>query len=208
MMMPATLSLLRLTFTTDKERGQAIGIWAAVFSGGVAIGPLIGGALLNHFWWGSVFLINVPVVVLALIFTPFIVPAGSRNPERQLDLLNSLLAMVAMVTLFFLMAQQTWFVVVAYFLLYQATNRTWSGAGYAYQAESFPTRIRGTAVGFLSAMQVLGFVFGSILWTVLTGFGKPALTWLIVATAASLGMWTTVLLRRIPPGQELEAIVR
>src|SRR5580698_10770462 len=78
MMMPATLSLLRLTFTTDKERGQAIGVWAAVFSGGVAIGPLIGGALLSHFWWGSVFLINVPVVVLALIFTPFIVPAGSR----------------------------------------------------------------------------------------------------------------------------------
>jgi DHA2 family multidrug resistance protein-like MFS transporter len=99
MMMPATLSLLRLTFTTDKERGQAIGIWAAVFSGGVAIGPLIGGALLSHFWWGSVFLINVPVVVLALIFTPFIVPVGSRNPERQLDLLNSLLAMVAMVSL-------------------------------------------------------------------------------------------------------------
>ena len=98
-MMPATLSLLRLTFTTDKERGQAIGIWAAVFSGGVAIGPLIGGALLSHFWWGSVFLINVPVVVMALIFTPFIVPAGKGNPERQLDLLNSLLAMVAMASL-------------------------------------------------------------------------------------------------------------
>ena len=55
-------------------------------------------------------------------------------------------------------------------------------------------------------MQVLGFIFGSILWTVLAGFGKPAVTWLIIATVASLGMWTTVLLRRIPPGQELEAI--
>jgi DHA2 family multidrug resistance protein-like MFS transporter len=99
MMMPATLSLLRLTFTTDKERGQAIGIWAAVFSGGVAIGPLIGGALLSHFWWGSVFLINVPVVVMAVIFTPFVVPAGKGNPERRVDLLNSLLAMIAMVSL-------------------------------------------------------------------------------------------------------------
>ena len=99
MMMPATLSLLRLTFTTDKERGQAIGIWAAVFSGGVAIGPLIGGALLSHFSWGSVFLINVPVVVLALIFTPLIVPAGKGNPGRQLDPVNSLLAMIAMVSL-------------------------------------------------------------------------------------------------------------
>jgi DHA2 family multidrug resistance protein-like MFS transporter len=99
MMMPATLSLLRLTFTTDKERGQAIGIWAAVFSGGVAIGPLIGGALLSHFWWGSVFLINVPVVVMALIFTPLIVPVGKGNPERQFDALNSLLAMIAMISL-------------------------------------------------------------------------------------------------------------
>ena len=99
MMMPATLSLLRLTFTTDKERGQAIGIWAAVFSGGVAIGPLIGGALLSHFWWGSVFLINVPVVVMAFIVTPFVVPAGKGNPERRVDLLNSLLAMITMVSL-------------------------------------------------------------------------------------------------------------
>jgi DHA2 family multidrug resistance protein-like MFS transporter len=99
MMMPATLSLLRLTFTTDKERGQAIGVWAAVFSGGVAIGPLIGGALLSHFWWGSVFLINVPVVAMALIFTPFVVPAGKGNPEQRLDLLNSLLAMIAMASL-------------------------------------------------------------------------------------------------------------
>jgi DHA2 family multidrug resistance protein-like MFS transporter len=99
MMMPATLSLLRLTFTTDKERTQAIGIWAAIFSGGVAAGPLIGGFLLSHFWWGSVFLVNVPVVALALIFTPLIVPSGKGNPERQFDLLNSLLAMVAMVSL-------------------------------------------------------------------------------------------------------------
>jgi len=87
MMMPATLSLLRLTFTTDKERAQAIGIWAAIFSGGVAVGPLIGGFLLGHFWWGSVFLVNVPVVALALIFTSLIVPSGKGNPERQFDLL-------------------------------------------------------------------------------------------------------------------------
>jgi hypothetical protein len=55
-------------------------------------------------------------------------------------------------------------------------------------------------------VQVLGFILGSLLWAGLSGFGKPTLTWLVVATAMSLGMWTTVLLRRIPPGQELEAI--
>jgi MFS family permease len=130
---------------------------------------------------------------------------GERWGRREVIIVSGVL--VAPLSLFFLLAQRPWIVVIVYFLLYQATNGTWSGAGYAYQGESFPTRIRGTAVGFLSAMQVLGFVFGSILWTVLAGFGKPVLTWLIVATAASLGMWTTVLLRRIPPGQELEAIV-
>ena len=73
------------------------------------------------------------------------------------------------------------------------------------RARAFPTRVRGTAVGFLSAMQVAGFVVGSILWTVMSNYGQPTLTWLVVATAASLGMWATLCLRRIPPGQELEA---
>ncbi|WP_345483447.1 MFS transporter [Shinella granuli] len=66
MMMPATLSLIRLTFTDEKERAFAIGIWAAVASGGAALGPVVGGLLLEYFWWGSVFLINVPVVLVAL----------------------------------------------------------------------------------------------------------------------------------------------
>ena len=65
MMMPATLSIIRLTFTEDDERSFAIGIWAAVASGGAAFGPVIGGVMLEYFWWGSVFLINVPVVAAA-----------------------------------------------------------------------------------------------------------------------------------------------
>ena len=66
MMMPATLSILRLTFTDERERAVAIGVWASVASGGAALGPVIGGVLLEHFWWGSVFLINLPIVLLAL----------------------------------------------------------------------------------------------------------------------------------------------
>ncbi len=66
MMMPATLSILRLTFADERERAIAIGVWASVASGGAAIGPVVGGVLLEHFWWGSVFLINVPIVLLAL----------------------------------------------------------------------------------------------------------------------------------------------
>jgi MFS family permease len=129
---------------------------------------------------------------------------GERFGRREVIIVTG--ALVAPLTVLLLLAQQRWIVILVYFLLYQATNGTWSGAGYAYQGESFPTRLRGTAVGFLGAVQVLGFILGSLLWAGLSGFGKPMLTWLVVATAMSLGMWTTVLLRKIPPGQELEAI--
>jgi len=97
-------------------------------------------------------------------------------------------------------------VCIIYFLIYQATNGTWSGAGYAYQGESFPTRVRGTAVGFLSAMQVFGFLIGTLLWTFLIGITTPSITWWIIAIGFALGIWTTLLLKHIPPGQELERI--
>jgi MFS family permease len=130
---------------------------------------------------------------------------GERYGRREIIIVTG--ALVAPLSLLFLIAHQTWAVVVVYFLLYQATNGTWSGAGYAYQAESFPTRIRGSAVGFLSAMQVLGFVLGTLVWTLLSDVATPNVTWLVLAVAISLGLWTTVLLKRIPPHQELEAIV-
>ena len=95
---------------------------------------------------------------------------------------------------------------IVYFLIYQATNGTWSGAGYAYQGESFPTRVRGTAIGFLGAMQVAGFIIGTAIWTSLIGTFGGTTTWLVVAVGGSLGLWCTLLLRDIPPGQDLEAI--
>ncbi len=98
------------------------------------------------------------------------------------------------------------FVEIVYFLIFQATNGTWSGAGYAYQGESFPTRVRGTAIGFLGAMQVLGFIIGTAIWTSLIGTLGGTTTWLVVAVGGSLGLWCTLLLRDIPPGQDLEAI--
>ena len=129
---------------------------------------------------------------------------GERFGRRSVLIVSGLA--VAPLTVLFYLAASPAAVGVIYFVLYQATNGTWSGAGYAYQGESFPTRIRGSAVGFLSAMGVLGFVLGSLLWTVMSEFGDPAATWFVVATAASLGMWVTLLLRPIAPGLELEAI--
>ena len=129
---------------------------------------------------------------------------GERWGRREVLIVTQ--ALVAPLNLLFLYLSDTTWLVIVYFLIYQVTNGTWSGAGYAYQGESFPTRVRGTAIGFLGAMQVLGFMIGTALWTLLIGVVTPTTTWLIIAVALALGMWTTLLLRRIPPGQELEAI--
>ncbi|MEE4092260.1 MFS transporter [Pseudomonas viridiflava] len=66
MVMPCTLAIIRQTFEDETERATALGVWGAVASAGAAVGPLAGGALLEHFWWGSVFLVNVPVMLIVL----------------------------------------------------------------------------------------------------------------------------------------------
>ncbi|TKY81200.1 MFS transporter [Pectobacterium polonicum] len=97
MMMPATLSIIRLTFADERERALAIGIWAAVASGGAAFGPVMGGILLEYFWWGSVFLINVPVVLLALIMGITVIPHRPGNASHRWDFIGSLLIMVGLI---------------------------------------------------------------------------------------------------------------
>lgn len=99
MMMPATLSLIRLTFTDEKERALAIGIWAAVASGGAALGPVIGGLLLEHFWWGSVFLINVPVVLAALVASGLLLARRAGDRSRPWDFIGSVQVMFGLVGL-------------------------------------------------------------------------------------------------------------
>lgn len=97
MMMPATLSIIRYTFEDDAERALAIGIWAAIASGGVALGPVVGGVLLEHFWWGSVFLINAPIVLLALPLAWRCITPRSGDASRRWDGIGSLQIMVGMV---------------------------------------------------------------------------------------------------------------
>ena len=76
---PSTLALIRGLFLQPRERSMAVGIWATMFSAGAALGPVIGGMLLEHFWWGSVFLINVPVIVVLLVGGIMLLPE-QRNP--------------------------------------------------------------------------------------------------------------------------------
>ncbi|MFE6449658.1 MFS transporter [Nocardiopsis dassonvillei] len=96
-MMPATLALIRVTFADERERNIAIAIWGSISVVGFALGPIVGGTLLEFFWWGSVFLINVPVVVAALIATAVIAPPNEADPNKRWDLVSSLQAMVGLV---------------------------------------------------------------------------------------------------------------
>jgi DHA2 family multidrug resistance protein-like MFS transporter len=92
---PSTLSLIRGMFHDENERRTAVGIWTGAFTGGVAIGPIIGGLLLERFWWGSVFLINVPVMLLLLVVAPLLIPE-SRDPRPgRFDLLGAALSLGA-----------------------------------------------------------------------------------------------------------------
>ncbi|MEU3341491.1 MFS transporter [Streptomyces sp. NPDC006668] len=79
-LMPATLALIRNLFHDSRERSLAIGIWGATASAGTAVGPIVGGFLLEHFWWGSVFLINLPVMVVLVLVGIRTLPE-SRNPR-------------------------------------------------------------------------------------------------------------------------------
>jgi len=88
--MPATLSILNAVFP-PKERPQAIAAWSAVAGVGIVIGPTLGGLLLTHFWWGSVFLINVPLVALALAGVLLAVPETAEPDGHRLDILGTLL---------------------------------------------------------------------------------------------------------------------
>ena len=94
LIMPATLSIITTVFPRE-ERGRAIGIWAGMAAVGIGTGPMVGGLLLAHFWWGSVFLVNAPIVAVALVAGAFVVPDSSDPSRTALDIPGALLSMAA-----------------------------------------------------------------------------------------------------------------
>ena len=99
-LMPSTLALIRQMFADRRQRTAALGVWAASFSLGGLLGPLVGGAMLSHFRWGSVFLLAVPVTVLLLALGPAVLPESRHHDAGRFDTLGaaqSLLALLALV---------------------------------------------------------------------------------------------------------------
>lgn len=101
MIVPATLAGIRTTFAEARHRNMALGLWAAVGSGGAAFGPLVGGLLLEHFYWGSVFLINVPIVLVVIAINARVVPRQPARREQPLNLFQALVLIAAILMLVF-----------------------------------------------------------------------------------------------------------
>ncbi|MGN9909869.1 MFS transporter [Phytohabitans sp. LJ34] len=92
---PSTMALIRNMFPDPKQMGQAIAIWFACFMGGMTVGPLVGGALLEHFWWGSAFLLGIPVMVLLLVLGPVVLPEYRDAHAGRLDMASVALSLAA-----------------------------------------------------------------------------------------------------------------
>jgi len=110
--MPSTLSILSNVFTQERDRARAIGIWSGTTGLGVAAGPIVGGWLLAHFWWGSVFLVNVPIALLGAIAAVLLVPNSRNMNATRSDPVGALLSVVGMGVLL-------WGII-------EAPNRTWT----------------------------------------------------------------------------------
>jgi len=107
-LMPCTLSILANVFTAERDRVRAIGIWSGTTGIGVALGPILGGFLLAHFWWGSVFLVNVPIAALGIIGAIWLVP-NSKNPlSSRPDAIGAFLSMLGLGLLLWGIIEAPW----------------------------------------------------------------------------------------------------
>ena len=104
-LMPSTLALIRNMFHDEKQRSVAITIWTTGLTTGVSLGPILCGVLLQHFWWGSVFLINLPAMVLLLVLAPVLLPEFRNPAAGRFDLVSSVLSMAAVLPIIYAIKQ-------------------------------------------------------------------------------------------------------
>ncbi|MFD9906859.1 MFS transporter [Streptomyces sp. NPDC059063] len=97
-LMPSTLALIRNIFHDPRERSIAVGVWGAMASAGAAVGPVVGGFLLEHFWWGSVFLINLPVMAVLVLVGIKLLPESKNPAPGPWDLISVALSLIGMIS--------------------------------------------------------------------------------------------------------------
>ncbi len=171
MMMPATLSIIVNVFN-DNEKAKAIGIWAAMAGAGIALGPILGGVLLQNFYWGSVFIVNVPIAVVAIGASLFLVP-DSRDPDsRPLDIPGALLSMGAVSSLTLAIIEGPQWGLASNQLLITVAAALILGIGFVIRGRTteyplvdfslfkIPQFSTGIAAVGLAFFAMVGFIFG------------------------------------------------
>ncbi|MCX5228777.1 MFS transporter [Streptomyces sp. NPDC006553] len=98
-LMPATLALIRVLFADPAQRAKAVTLWTSVMASGIALGPVVSGALVEHFWWGSVFLVNLPAMALLLVLGPLLLPESRGAVTGRFDVLSAALSLGALLPL-------------------------------------------------------------------------------------------------------------
>ncbi len=167
--LPVTLSIITVIFP-PAERGRAIGIWAAAVGGAVALGPLLGGFLLEHFWWGSVFLINVPIIIVGVAGILINVPE-SRNPHPgKLDPIGLVLSVAGLLALVYGIQEAGWdelstylwiaagVVTLVSFLVFEARTDHPSLDLSLFRIRSFSVPLAGTSLTFAALQGSLIFL--------------------------------------------------
>ncbi|SDM44343.1 drug resistance transporter, EmrB/QacA subfamily [Nonomuraea jiangxiensis] len=172
-LMPSTLSILMTVFD-EEERRKAMAIWGSVAMLGVVVGPTLGGFLLEHYWWGSVFLLNIPIAVLAVIAAYALMPE-TRGGGRKIDPVGVVLSIIGLTSAVYVIIEREWnpfiialaVVALAAFVIWERrsdhpmlplqlfANRNFSGASFSILLMSF-----GAGAVMLMLTQYLQFVLG------------------------------------------------
>jgi DHA2 family multidrug resistance protein-like MFS transporter len=213
--MPSTLALIGNMFRDPRQRGLAIGIWATCLLAGIAIGPVIGGVLLELFWWGSVFLMGVPVMVILLVAAPLLLPEYRAGRSGRLDLLSVGLSLAAILLTVYGLKELAKAGPHAAPLLAIAAGLA-AGLVFVWRQRRVDTPLLDLRLfanrSFAAALAILllagsasggvGFLFAQHLQRVLGLAPLPAGLWLVPYAAAMIvsSLLSPVLARRVRPG--------
>ncbi|MFK0247807.1 MFS transporter [Amycolatopsis azurea] len=213
-LMPSTLALLSNMFRDPRQRGMAIAVWMTAFSVGMAVGPVIGGVMLEHFWWGSVFLLGVPVMGVLIVLAPVLLPEYRDARAGKLDVSSVALSLVTIVPIIYgikesVAGHASWLAYVAIvaglFAGVLFVRRQRRIADPMVDVELFRNRAFTAALALLvlgiMAINGMSFLYPQFLQSVRALSSMEAGLWMIVlAVAAVIGsMVAPLIARRVRP---------